>query len=346
MNERRLERILVIRRDNIGDLACTTPLIAGLRARYPEAFLAALVNSYNAPVLSGNPDLDAVYAYTKAKHRESRQGLISTWLESARLFRALRRIGFDCAVLAAPGFQKHALRLARLAGVRQVLGFVSHAGEGRIEIPIPYGAPNALHEVEDVWRLGAALGVDGSPPPMKIVVDASRVQRLEATVAAIKSGPSVPVVALHISARKPSQRWPLERFAELAQQLHQRHGAAFMLLWSPGTSSNPRHPGDDEKAAALVELMKGLPAFACPTPQLAELIAALAVCDRVVCSDGGALHLAAALGKPIVCLFGDSSASRWHPWKVEYELLQSESRDVSDLGVEQVAAAFGRLSSR
>ena len=62
-------KILVIRRDNIGDLVCTTPLFAALRARYPQAHIAALVNSYNAAVLEGNRDVDAVYAYTKLKHR-------------------------------------------------------------------------------------------------------------------------------------------------------------------------------------------------------------------------------------------------------------------------------------
>ena len=56
----RSPRILVIRRDNIGDLACTTPLLRALRSQLPDAYLAALVTQYNAAVLAGNPDLDAV----------------------------------------------------------------------------------------------------------------------------------------------------------------------------------------------------------------------------------------------------------------------------------------------
>ena len=63
------ERILIVRRDNIGDLVLTTPLIAALRAKKPDAWIGFLANSYNAPVLSGNPHLDAVFAYDKAKHR-------------------------------------------------------------------------------------------------------------------------------------------------------------------------------------------------------------------------------------------------------------------------------------
>ena len=60
-------RILLIRRDNIGDLVCTTPVFRALRERWPRAHIGVLVNSYNAPVLENNPDVDAVYAYTKAK---------------------------------------------------------------------------------------------------------------------------------------------------------------------------------------------------------------------------------------------------------------------------------------
>ncbi|HNI74563.1 MAG TPA: hypothetical protein PLX65_13740, partial [Accumulibacter sp.] len=61
--------ILVIRRDNIGDLLCTTPLFHALRRHYPESRIVALVNSYNAPALQGNTDVDQVLVYEKAKHR-------------------------------------------------------------------------------------------------------------------------------------------------------------------------------------------------------------------------------------------------------------------------------------
>src|SRR5262249_6206403 len=72
-------RSLVIRRDNIGDLVCTTPLIAALRRRYPEAWIAALVNHYAAPVLDNNPDLDAVFSYEKAKHLGDEESRLASY---------------------------------------------------------------------------------------------------------------------------------------------------------------------------------------------------------------------------------------------------------------------------
>ena len=83
-------KILIIRRDNIGDLICTTPLFEVLRHRYPNAYLAALVNSYNAPAIQGNPYLDAVFAYTKGKHAAG-ESVAQAYLKRLKLLWSLRR---------------------------------------------------------------------------------------------------------------------------------------------------------------------------------------------------------------------------------------------------------------
>src|ERR687892_2259827 len=104
-------RILVIRRDNIGDLVCATPLLAALRRRHPQAHIAALVNSYNAGVLTGNPDIDAVHVYTKLKHRE--KSLLGTLTERLHLLSGLRKQDSDHVILAKSGFDRHGRALAR-----------------------------------------------------------------------------------------------------------------------------------------------------------------------------------------------------------------------------------------
>jgi hypothetical protein len=99
-------RILVIRRDNIGDLVCTTPLLAALRARYPAGHVAALVNTYNRAVLDGNPDVDIVYAYEKGKHRSAGRSVVSVYADRARLILALRREKFDYAISRRPALRR------------------------------------------------------------------------------------------------------------------------------------------------------------------------------------------------------------------------------------------------
>lgn len=95
--------ILVIRRDNIGDLVCTTPMLATLRKAMPDAWIGVLVNQYNVAVMRGNPDVNDVFAYRKAKHRGPGESKLAIWLETAGLLWKLRRKGIDVAIVASPG---------------------------------------------------------------------------------------------------------------------------------------------------------------------------------------------------------------------------------------------------
>ncbi len=131
-----LRRILVVRRDNIGDLVCTTPLIDALRAALPAAHIAALVNSYNGEVLARNPALDAVHVYTKLKHRTPGSSALAPLLARVSLIRRLRRERFDLAILARSGFDRHGLNFVRLLGIPRVIGFAPADGTTRAASPI------------------------------------------------------------------------------------------------------------------------------------------------------------------------------------------------------------------
>jgi len=310
-------RILVIRRDNIGDLACTTPLIDGLRAAQPGAWIGALVNTYNAEVLARNPALDAVYVYEKLKHRAG--PLFRFVADRLKLAAELRREKLDWVLVPAPS--SSTLKFAR--GLRPVNLAASDAADRR-------------HEVERTYALGTALGVTGTPGPLRVFPDPARVGELRARL------PPGPRVAVHISARRPAQRWPAERYAGLVRALAQ--ACRVTLLWAPGSASDPRHPGDEELAAQVQAATAGLAVDAVPTHDLATLIAALSLADCVICPDGGAMHLAAGLGKPVVALFGDSPVERWKPWGVAHRVVRPDSANLADLPLEAVLAAHAQLA--
>ena len=339
-------KILVIRRDNIGDLVCTTPIMAALRTRYPDAEICALVNSYNLPVLENNPDINEVYAYTKAKHRPPGKSVAGVYFDRLMLFSRLRRKHFDYAIIAGAHFIPRALLLARMVKPKHIIGFTEPGKKGvqYIDKGIPYTAPAPMHEVEDIFRLTSVLGVEGSPPPMRVVADPVEIEKARAKMRQHGIENPKRIIAVHISARKPSQRWSAENFIVLIRALSKtQEGAAFMLFWSPGDDSNPHHPGDDAKARQILDALSDLPILGYPTVQLSELIGGLAICDTVICSDGGAMHLAAALGKPILCFFGQSDSNRWHPWGVPYVVIQPENREVANITVVEALAAFSRL---
>ena len=322
-------KVLVIRRDNIGDLVCTMPLLRALRAQLPAARIVVLATRYNAAVLAGNPDIDSSCSYTKVKHRAAGESALSIYWQRIQTILALRRERFDWILLPG-GAQASSLRFARWIGSDRLL---VRGDEDMVAGP---------HEVEQSCHLLSRMGLRYETPAPRVVPAPDEVARIDALIAgALPQRPSR-LVGLHISARKPSQRWPAESFAELARRLA-AEDTALLLLWAPGSADNLQHPGDDEKAALVRELAAGLPLVAVPTRRLEELIAALSVCDAVICGDGGAMHVAAGLGRPIVCLFGQSSAARWHPWGRAYELLQMPSMEVKDISVDAVARAYAAL---
>jgi heptosyltransferase-3 len=312
-------RILVLRRDNIGDLVCTTPLLAALRARLPHAWLGALVTTYNAEVLAGNPALNEVFVYEKLKHRSG--GLISHLRTRLAQMSQLRASKLDCVLVPAPSPQS--LKLARSLKPAQV-------------ISAPSSVPARQHEVERAFEVGKAFGVSGKPGPLRVFPDLNKKHELQKQIGA------GPFVAVHISARRPAQRWPLDRYAALAAALSGQQKV--MLLWAPGAKDDARHPGDDEAASVVLSAANSARVIPVATPDLKTLIAALSLCDRVVCPDGGAMHLAAALGKPVVAMFGDSPPARWRPWGVPHRVLQPDSRDLADLTLDAVLGACADLA--
>lgn len=335
---------LVIRRDNIGDLVCTTPLFRSLRERFPSARICALVNSYNAAVLQGNPDIDEIFSYTKAKHRPSGQSVPRVYFDRVKMLARLRAMRFDYAILATPGFQERSLFLARMIRPRHILGFTDKKNRAsrHVDMGVPFAFPPHLHEAEEVFRLLQALGISGEPPVATVHADKTEIGKVQTRLARTGQGACL-TIGIHISARKPSQRWPAECFSALIRLLREQYDARFILFWSPGDENNPLHPGDDGKAEQMMQAIGDEPILAYPTQRLEELIAGLSLCDVVVCSDGGAMHLAAGLGKPILCFFGHSDAAHWYPWGVPYVLLQPESRDVRDISVTEALAGFGEL---
>lgn len=332
-----IEKILVVRRDNIGDLVCTLPLISALRERYPHAYLAALVNSYNAAVLDRHPAIDEVFAYTKLKHR-GRASALGVYLARLRLLVKLRRKRFDVAFVAGPATNS-VMRTVRMIRPARIVRFAGGAPVRRTETCI--ATPGEV-EHEALRTLALLEGAADAPDPA-IYPDAMLASAMRANIRAEIGSPRPPI-GVHISARKPSQRWPMENFAQLIANLSER-GHDVIVLWSPGAESDARHPGDDEKADRLKAQCADERVTFLQTPTLPHLIAALSLCEMVICSDGGAMHLAAALGKPIVCLFGDSDAQRWHPFGVPFRLLQPATRNVRDVSVDDVKRALAELTN-
>lgn len=318
-------KILVIRRDNIGDLVCTTPMIAALRENYPAAQIYALVNDYNLDILDQHPLLDGVFSYTKLKHRKAGVSALQVVLRKIRTYWALRREHFDYAIVAGSGYSKNAVRLAKAAKPRHVISFVSDgvAFDPVVDLPVPFKHEYVLrHETECLAELLRPLGISKAPGVLQlpaVTVPPVLAQRF--------ANNRRPVIALHISAREASRVWGVENFCQLISSLLQQE-VELLLLWAPGSQDDPRHPGDDEKMQQIRQQFAGNGQLTFyPTTTVKQLMGAFSCADIVVCSDGGGLHVAAGVGARVVGLFEhlEKKTRHWYPWQVPHRVLTSGS---------------------
>lgn len=340
-------KILIVRRDNIGDLVCTTPAIAALRKHYPQAEIAALVNSYNAEVLRGNPNLDQIFVYQKLKHAGGLARRFKALNERLKLIAKLRRWRADVTILAKSSYERHGLNFARQIGAKNIIGYVPAdlaQAKGLPDIQLPTPEFTTLHEVEAVNCLLKPLGIEDALDSLQIFPDAHVVARFAHELPVAKKR-----IALHISAREPERRWGLDNFIALGNRILQTQpDAQILLLWSPGKVDDPHHPGDDDAAEQLINSISSDRLTTMPTANLTELIAVLSLCDLFIGADGGALHLAAALNLRIIALFENlpQKLKHWYPWKVCHYVVHSHdacSPSVDRVALSQVCEAFESL---
>ncbi|MBI5238200.1 MAG: glycosyltransferase family 9 protein [Deltaproteobacteria bacterium] len=365
--------VLFIRRDNIGDLVCTTPAIRAVRLKYPEAEIAVLVTSYNVDIVRNNPDIDEVFIYEKEKHRAKGKGVLKTLLGQLSVIRKIRSKRFDAAIGCAYSYSPRLARLTYLTGAKLRIGYAPKHGSSRFYNSAVKGPSEPVHEVLAMMRLLKPLGIEEETVPRLFIrPDEEEVKKAREFLKG--AGQSRRIALFHISSRRPENRWPLEYFKELGDMIESPHpplpiaivktqrepsphkgggirgkgrlkecGFKVLLTWSPGSKDNPLHPGDDEGAEALASSMKERPILY-KTERLSELIAALSLADIVVCLDGGAMHIAAGLKRPVVAIWGSTDERRWAPWAAPHIILKKDSKQAWSVAPKEAIEAFMKLS--
>lgn len=341
-----MKKILIIRRDNIGDLACTTPAIANLRLGFPDAEIGALVNSYNAEVLRGNPNVDRVFVYQKLKHAEGMVDQLKALGARFKLIAQLRRWKPDVAILAKSSYDLRGLNFARQIRAKKIIGYVPDdltIAKALPDICLKTPEFKAIHEVEAVNQMLKPLGVEASPGPLQVFPDEDAVALIQSRLPSASRR-----IALHISAREVERRWGNDNFIALAKHiLELQPDMQILLFWAPGKADDPHHPGDDQAAEQLLHAVQSNRLIPVPTQTITELIAALSLCSTIISTDGGAMHLAVGLNKRVLALFENLPAklNHWYPWQVQNEVIHGPGFEIGGVQLGTVLTAFKRLET-
>lgn len=288
--------MLILKLGAVGDVIHALPVARTLRARFPAAHLAWAVEERAFDVLNGNPDLNEVLVFRRAELRGG-AALAGLWAWAAELRAHRFTVVIDLHNLLKTGL------MARATSAPRRIGFDKwREGNFLFMTETVRPAPDCRHWVEKYLALLAPLGVGRADwriefpfqwPPQ----DAERIARyLREQRLDTPGGP----VALNPGAAWASKRWPPERFARVGDELHERFDVPILVLWGPGERA---------LAESVIRAMTR-PAALAPETTLKSLGALLARCRLLISGDTGPLHLAAALDRPTVALFGPSDPRR------------------------------------
>ena len=276
-------KILILQTAFAGDVVLAAPLAEGLKGAHPEAEVHFLVIPETAVLLKNNPFIRKVWTYDKGG---SERGVSSFF----RLVRKLRREGFNLAVV--PHRSLRSALLVRWAGIPRRIGFRNSAGAVFFTDLVPY--PKNVHEVERNFRLIQSTGWKEIIPP-RLYPGAEEVEAVDRFLEETGIVSERNFVAVAPGSVWPTKRWVPEGFAGAAKTLWERHHIRSILIG--GEEDADLGNGMVEKCGAgVVSAIGKLSLLAS-----AELIRR---CRVILTNDSAPLHLAAAVGTPVVAVFG------------------------------------------
>ena len=299
INLETIERILVTRTDRIGDVVLSTPVLEALRMRFPQAWIAVMVAVDTRELVEGNPYIDEVIVYDKLGPEKS-------WLGTWRFAREIYKKDFDIAIHLHPTNRVH--WVSYLARIPVRLGY-RYKNYRLLTNVIPHlKQEGKKHEAQYNFDLLAPLGINPPEhPEPHIPLSETAHQQLEK----IKSEAGLAghsYVVLSPGSSCPSKMWAPSRFAELGNLVAKKYQVPVVLIGS-----------EKEKALAsqISSWMDAKPVNLAGRLTLGETAWLLKGSRLLVSNDSGPVHIAGAVGTPVISIFGRKQPGlgpvRWGP---------------------------------
>lgn len=306
-------RILLIKPSSPGDIIHALPVLHGLRHRYPAAHIAWLVAAPFANLIEDDPALSEVLPFDRRRFGQVGRSLRIT-REFVGFLRGLRRRQFDLVIDLQGLFRSGFLARATRAPIR--IGFANAREMAWIFYTHKLDRPaRDTHAADKNYAVAALLGFADQPMNFTIALaqqDCDRAREL-----LVESGfhPPEPYAVLVPTTRWETKCWPADRFGLLARLLRERMGLRSILVGGPADA-----PIGDLAACASQDAAANL----CGRTTLRELAALVERAAVVVTADSTPMHMAAALSRPLVALFGPTSPRRTGPYGRMLDVLRVE----------------------
>jgi lipopolysaccharide heptosyltransferase III len=313
-------RILILRLRSLGDLVLTTPALAALHGWRPDLRLAILVEPGLQAVFEGNSAVEETICA---------RGFVET-------ARELRRRHFSIVFNQHGGPRSALLAAAGGAPVRVGWRGSQFSFLYNVHVPGPeaFYPRRPVHTVEHRMTQFYWLGLPREPiPPAKLYPQSDAIASAERKLRECGLDPGRPYAVVRPGATEPARRWDLSKFARLAEWLGEQHGLVPVVDFGPG----------ERELFLQAQKEFRFPAVLVDALDLRELIAAISGARLFVGNDSGPTHVAAAVGCPVVTLFGSSRSAHWRPWVAAHRVVENETHDILSITEEQALEACRAL---
>jgi len=314
--------ILIIKLSAIGDVVHTLPSLAALRRLYPQAHITWVIEAAAADLITGHPHLNRVLiSHRKRWQQEMRRGNVANSIrEISNFIKELRSRRYDL-VSDFHGLFKSAV-LAGLSGGVRKLGYDSLQEASSLFYNEKIPEDMSKHAVDRYLDLPAYLARQAGeappagPPEFVIPEDDHNRHRVNALLAMNHLDREAPFVAINPVALWPTKLWREDLFAALAERIVQELGLTVVI-----TGSRDEQP---YVAAIFRNLKTGRIIDLTGQTSLRDLACLYRQAALVVTTDSGPMHIAAAVGTPVVALFGPTDPRRTGPYGSQHTVIRKE----------------------
>ncbi len=331
-NPEEIKNILIIRMNKIGDMICSIPLIKTLRKNFKNAKITVFTEELSRELLESTELADGIITYKKDNWI-----LRNRYFECWRLIRRYKKEHgirhFDMAIAVKGGFSSFLAAITFLSGARMRIGYRS---PGKRLFNLFYNCPvepiefPKFHQVEACLNLLTSLGINEIS--RDITINIPPIHKIAAVRFLSEKGlqPKNRIAIFNISNNRETSRWHPENFIKLGRTICQKYGYTCII-----TSV----PADKEKAVTICTELNGK-GFWYDTPMLMDFAAIASVANFLVAGDGGAVHIGAAVGTPVIALFGKTNPTIFGPYGNQHIILKSLTGDVNPIFPENVINAI------
>ena len=301
-NLEKVQSILAIRPDRLGDVVLSTPVYASIKKSFPKVRLTVLVKKGQKEILQGNPHIDRIIIFDPKN--------------ILRTFRTLRAERYDLAIVLNLVFSSTAATFALLSRASWLAGYDTLQGRKAFNLIVPR-KQEALHETQhnlDILRYLKFPTIEETP---NLFIEDCIKKEIENLIAKKIKFPNRPLVLVKPGTRVERWGWDKDNFKEIIKRLAEAEEANVFIIQGPGEENFiASFSGPPENSGTIL-----------PSLSIIQLSYLIKRSNLLVCNHTGIMHLASAVQTPALVIFKHGEIARWGPIGNRHIVLEERNGD-------------------